>query len=55
MMISGFRREGNLIDWIRYSGSMITQAANLTEVNINGIEVEYVLRKPIHSYKKSLC
>lgn len=44
-MISGFRREGkNLIDWIRYSGSMTTQAANLTEVNINGIEVEYVLQ-----------
>jgi iron complex outermembrane receptor protein len=40
-----FRREGkNLIDWIRYTGSNTTQAANLTEVIINGAEVEYIVQ-----------
>lgn len=43
--ISAYRREGkNLIDWIRYTGSSTTQAANLTEVNINGVELEYVMQ-----------
>lgn len=51
--ISGFRREGkNLIDWIRYTGSNLTQAANLTEVNINGVELEYVLQA--NSYLKDI-
>jgi len=41
-----FRREGNnLIDWIRYTGSSTTQAANLTHIVIDGIEVDYVISK----------
>jgi len=37
--IAAFRREGkNLIDWIRYFGSNQTVAANVTTVNINGVE-----------------
>ncbi len=43
--VSFFRREGkNLIDWIRLNGSLITQATNLTEVNINGGELEYIMQ-----------
>lgn len=38
-VVSVFRREGvNLIDWVRFSGSEITRAANITNVNITGIE-----------------
>ncbi len=37
-----FRREGvNLIDWIRFEGSDITQAANITTLNINGLELGF--------------
>lgn len=43
--IAAFRREGdNLIDWIRYTGSLITQAANLTNVTIDGVEMDYVVK-----------
>jgi iron complex outermembrane receptor protein len=38
---TGFYREGkNLIDWIRYNGTNTTVAANLTEVNFIGLELE---------------
>jgi vitamin B12 transporter len=37
-----FRREGtDLIDWVRLSGSAITQATNLTNITIDGAEVDY--------------
>lgn len=40
--VAFFRREGrDLIDWIRFNGSDITQAANITEFNINGIETQW--------------
>lgn len=36
-----FRREGtNLIDWIRYNNSDITQAANITSLTVNGAELD---------------
>jgi iron complex outermembrane receptor protein len=39
--IALFRREGtNLIDWIRFNGSDVTQAANITTVNVNGAEID---------------
>lgn len=39
---SVFRRMGsNLIDWISYQDSNGVYAANLTEVNLNGIDVSY--------------
>lgn len=39
--ISLWRRQGrDLIDWVVLPGSTITQAANLTEVDLNGIEAE---------------
>ena len=42
--ITGFYRQGqNLIDWVRLNGSPITQAANITEVNFIGIEMNEVL------------
>jgi iron complex outermembrane receptor protein len=51
--ISFFRRDGkNLIDWIRYTDSTTTQAANLTEVIINGVELEYILQPS--SYLKDI-
>jgi vitamin B12 transporter len=35
-----FHRQGsNLIDWIRLNGSSQTQAANLTQVNLSGLEL----------------
>lgn len=35
-----FRREGlNMIDWIRFEGSDVTQAANITQLNVNGLEL----------------
>lgn len=38
--VAAFRREGkNLIDWIRYNNSDTAYAANITEVNINGAEL----------------
>lgn len=37
-----FTRDGsNLIDWVRFSGSDITQAQNITEVQISGIEANF--------------
>lgn len=37
--VSFFRRDAeNLIDWIRYEGSGITQAANITEVTYTGMD-----------------
>lgn len=39
-VLSIFRREGrDLIDWIQFNGSDVTQAANITTVNVNGIEI----------------
>ena len=41
--VAVFRRDGsNLIDWIRFAGSDTTRAANLTEVVIDGVEVDYI-------------
>jgi iron complex outermembrane receptor protein len=38
-----FRREGsNMIDWITYDGEEGTQAANITEITMNGVEVDFV-------------
>lgn len=40
--VSLFRREGkNLIDWVRLNGSANTVATNLTEVVIEGAEIDY--------------
>lgn len=37
-----FTRDGsNLIDWIRFSGSDTTRAANITEVQISGVEANF--------------
>jgi iron complex outermembrane receptor protein len=45
--VAAFRREGdNLIDWIRYNGSAITQASNLTDITISGLEATYVIKAP---------
>lgn len=39
--VAYFRREGdNLIDWISFNGTSDVQAANLTQVNIDGIEAD---------------
>jgi len=42
---TAFIRQGhNLIDWVRYEGSLTTQAANLREVTFNGMETSLLLR-----------
>ena len=42
---TSFIRQGrNLIDWVRYEGSLTTQAANLREVTFNGMETSLLLR-----------
>jgi iron complex outermembrane receptor protein len=42
---TGFYRQGqNLIDWIRYNGSNQTIAANITEVNFLGFELDAKFR-----------
>ncbi len=41
---NAFIRQGrNLIDWVRYEGSLTTQAANLREVTFNGMETSLLL------------
>jgi iron complex outermembrane receptor protein len=43
---TAFIRQGhNLIDWVRYEGSLTTQAANLREVTFNGMETSLLLRE----------
>ncbi|MCZ4407623.1 TonB-dependent receptor [Cryomorphaceae bacterium 1068] len=40
--VAVFTRDGsNLIDWIRFSGSDMTTAANITEVRISGVEANF--------------
>jgi vitamin B12 transporter len=42
---TAFIRQGhNLIDWVRYEGSLTTQAANLRDVTFNGVETSLLLR-----------
>ena len=42
---TAFIRKGhNLIDWVRYEGSLTTQAANLRDVTFNGMETSLLLR-----------
>ena len=42
---TAFIRQGhNLIDWVRYEGSLTTQAANLRDVTFNGMETSLLLR-----------
>jgi iron complex outermembrane receptor protein len=42
---AAFHRQGaNLIDWIRLNGSAQTQAANLTKVNLSGLELSAQFR-----------
>ncbi|MGB6038112.1 MAG: TonB-dependent receptor [Cryomorphaceae bacterium] len=40
--VAVFTRDGsNLIDWIRFTGSDLTTAANITEVRISGVEANF--------------
>jgi len=40
--IAFFTRDGsNLIDWVRFSGSGITRAENITDVRISGVETNF--------------
>jgi iron complex outermembrane receptor protein len=40
--VAVFTRDGsNLIDWIRFSGSDMTTASNITEVRISGVEANF--------------
>ncbi|MFM7765240.1 MAG: TonB-dependent receptor domain-containing protein, partial [Sphingomonadales bacterium] len=48
--IAGFARDGkNLIDWVRFNGSNVDSAANLTQVFYFGVDGywEYVPKKPL--------
>mgnify|MGYP002700988079 CR=1 FL=1 len=41
---TAFMRKGhNLIDWVRYEGSLTTQAANLRDVTFNGMETSLLM------------
>lgn len=45
LKLAGWRRQGrDLIDWVQMPGEATTHAANLTEVDLNGIEAEAGLR-----------
>lgn len=45
LVVCAWRRKGmDLIDWVRLPGDPVTRAANLTEVDLNGIEIQFDLR-----------
>lgn len=45
LKLAGWRRQGrDLIDWVQMPGETTTHAANLTEVDLNGIEAEADIR-----------
>jgi iron complex outermembrane receptor protein len=57
MEVSRFYRQGtNLIDWIRYDGSQVFEAANLSEIQFQGgdISVQYT-EKAIESLRVSMA